>query len=98
MPRVASASRSAASLPTWSSSLRPGTPSHTLHWSTVDQCCHKKFCHTGEACPWQGTGGRCLRLEQRIANGDLAACHHLGVDAHIDVAEGGPAGGDRVEG
>jgi hypothetical protein len=33
-----------------------GTPSHTLHWSTVDQCCHEKFCHTGEACPWQGTG------------------------------------------
>src|SRR5271163_1731449 len=29
--------------------------------SLVDdgQCCHQKFCHTGEACPCQGTGGRC---------------------------------------
>jgi hypothetical protein len=34
-------------------------PIHSLLWSTVDQCCHQKFCHTGEVCPWQRTGGRC---------------------------------------
>jgi hypothetical protein len=44
------------------------------------------------------TAGRVgLRLEQHIADGNLAACHYLGVDAHVDVAEGAPEGGDDVE-
>jgi hypothetical protein len=31
-----------------------------------------------------------LAPQQRIADGHLATHHHLGVDAHIDVAEGAP--------
>src|SRR5260370_22897427 len=42
------------------------------------------------------TAGRvALRSEQRIADGDLAASQHLGVDAHIGVAEGAPEDGDQ---
>ena len=34
---------------------------------------------------------------QGVADGNLAAFYHLGINAHIDVAEGTPEGGDDVE-
>ena len=37
------------------------------------------------------------RPKQRIADRDLATCHHLGVDPHIDVAESATEGCDDIE-
>jgi hypothetical protein len=37
------------------------------------------------------------RPQQRIADRDFPSPHNLGVDAHIDVAESAPKGGDNVE-
>src|ERR1700758_4356971 len=37
------------------------------------------------------------RPKQRIADRDLATCHHFGVDPHIDVAERATEGGDDIE-